>query len=56
MFPNQALKVLPLAALLFLYKQVLGVEPELASEAAESFATGELRLRESGPTIADRCR
>ena len=33
--------------------RVIGVEPELAGEAAESFAAGELRIRESGPTIAD---
>jgi len=33
--------------------RVIGVEPELAGEAAESFAAGELRMRESGPTIAD---
>ncbi len=33
--------------------RVIGIEPELAGEAAESFAAGELRFRESGPTIAD---
>jgi threonine dehydratase len=33
--------------------RVIGVEPELAGEAAESFAAGELRIRDAGPTMAD---
>ena len=33
--------------------RVIGVEPELAGEAAESFVKGEMIARESGPTIAD---
>lgn len=33
--------------------RVIGVEPELAGEAAESYTAGELRVRGAGPTIAD---